>query len=206
MCSVKIKDALQLKNVVVVLDQALYAEAGNTLILYLKWECFIQSALCYLSWENNYKMLAWGTFVLSLERLWRDQFLGLLMDRGTTPPFDSISECMKPSSKCLIAMHAFTGCDTVNAFAGRGKITALQLVKLQKSYEEMFKQLGMEWVLSNELFQSLKQFTCKLYCSQTGSNNINEWRYRLFCKTKFGIFNDLKPAYMTFHCTYMYLT
>ena len=28
MCSVKIKDALQLKNVVVVLDQALYAEAG----------------------------------------------------------------------------------------------------------------------------------------------------------------------------------
>ena len=105
-------------------------------------------------------------------------------------PFDSISECMKPSSKCLIAMHAFTGCDTVNAFAGRGKITALQLVKLQKSYEEMFKQLGMEWVLSNELFQSHQQFTCKLYCSQTGSDNINEWKYRLFCKTKFGIFND----------------
>lgn len=45
MCSAKIKDALQLKNVVVVLDQALYAEAGDTLILYLKWECFIKSAL-----------------------------------------------------------------------------------------------------------------------------------------------------------------
>ena len=89
-----------------------------------------------------------------------------------------------------VGMHAFTGCDTVSAFAGRGKITALQLVKLQKSYEEMFKQLGMEWVLSNELFQSLQEFTCKLYCSQTGTDNINEWRYRLFCKTKFGIFND----------------
>ena len=83
--------------------------------------------------------------------------------------------------KCLIGMHAFTGCDTVSAFAERGKITALQLVKLQKSYEEMFKQLGMEWVLSNELFQSLQEFTCKLYCSQTGTDNINEWRYRLFC-------------------------
>ena len=101
MCSVKIKDALQLKNVVVVLDQALYAEAGNTLILYLKWECFIKSALCYLSWESTSKMLTWGTFVLSLERLWRDQFLGLLMDTGTTPPFDSISECMKPSRNLL---------------------------------------------------------------------------------------------------------
>ena len=29
--------------------------------------------------------------------------------------------------KCLIGMHAFTGCDTVSAFAGRGKITALRL-------------------------------------------------------------------------------
>ena len=31
--------------------------------------------------------------------------------------------------KCLIGMHAFTGCNTVSAFAGRGKITALRLVK-----------------------------------------------------------------------------
>ena len=31
--------------------------------------------------------------------------------------------------KCLIGMHAFTGCDTVSAFAGKGKITALRLVK-----------------------------------------------------------------------------
>ena len=31
--------------------------------------------------------------------------------------------------KCLIGMHAFTGCDTVSAFTGRGKITALRLDK-----------------------------------------------------------------------------
>ena len=83
--------------------------------------------------------------------------------------------------KCLIGMHGFTGCDNVSAFAGRGEITALRLVKQQKSYEEFFKQLGMEWVLSNELFQSLQEFTCKLYCSQPGTDNINEMRYRLFC-------------------------
>ncbi|CAH3115048.1 unnamed protein product, partial [Pocillopora meandrina] len=78
--------------------------------------------------------------------------------------------------KCLIGMHGFTGCDNVSAFAGRGEITALRLVKQQKSYEEFFKQLGMEWVLSNELFQSLQEFTCKLYCSQPGTDNINEMR------------------------------
>ena len=35
--------------------------------------------------------------------------------------------------KCLSGMHAFTGCDTVSAFTGRGKITALRLDKQQKA-------------------------------------------------------------------------
>jgi len=86
--------------------------------------------------------------------------------------------------KCVIGMHAFTSCDTVSAFAGREKITALRLVKQQTSYQGMFKQLGMEWVLSDMLFQSLQEFMCKLYCSQPGTDNINELRYRLFCAKK----------------------
>ena len=65
--------------------------------------------------------------------------------------------------KCPIGMHAFIGCDTVSAFAGREKIRALRLVKQQTSYQEMFKQLGMKWVLSDMLFQSLQEYTCKLY-------------------------------------------
>ena len=81
-------------------------------------------------------------------------------------------------------MHAFTGCDRVSAFAGKGKITALRLVKQHTSYQEMFKQLGMEWVLSHMLFQSLQEFTWKLYCSQPGTDNISELRYRLFCAKK----------------------
>jgi len=48
----------------------------------------------------------------------------------------------------------------------------------------MFKQLGMEWVLSDLLFQSLQEITCKLYCFQPGTDNINELRYRLFCVKK----------------------
>ena len=51
-------------------------------------------------------------------------------------------------------------------------------------HQELFKQLGMEWVLSDMLFQSLQEFTCKLYCSQPGTDNINELRYRLFCAKK----------------------
>ena len=95
--------------------------------------------------------------------------------------------------KCLIGIHAFTGCDTVSAFARRGKITALRLVKQHTSYQEMFKQLGMEWVLSDMLFQSLQAFTCKLYCSQPGTDNINELRYRLFCAKKGNIDSTQLP-------------
>ena len=95
--------------------------------------------------------------------------------------------------KCLIGMHTFTGCDTVSAFTGRGKITALRLVKQQTSYQEIFKQLGMEWVLSYMLFQSLQEFTCKLYCSQPRTDNINELRYRLFCAKKGNIDSTQLP-------------
>ena len=83
------------------------------------------------------------------------------MQTGTR--YVSVSSVVRDSGgelcKYLLGMHAFTGCDTLSAFAGRGKITALQLVKQQTSYQEMFKQLGIEWVLSNEPFQSLQEFT-----------------------------------------------
>ena len=35
---------------------------------------------------------------------------------------------------------------------------------------------GMEWGLSDIPFQSLQEFVCKLYCSQPGTDNINELR------------------------------
>jgi len=42
----------------------------------------------------------------------------------------------------LIGMHAFTGYDTINAFAGRGKMTALKQMKSDKAYQKAFTELG----------------------------------------------------------------
>ena len=44
----------------------------------------------------------------------------------------------------LLGMHAYTGCDTVTAFAGRGKIGALRIVKEQRSFQDMCDLLGVE--------------------------------------------------------------
>ena len=85
----------------------------------------------------------------------------------------------------LPGMHAYTGCDTVSAFAGRGKE--------QRSFQEMFDLLGMEWEYSYNLFQMLQNFTCRTYSSRPGTNSINELRYRLFCSKRYNNESDQLP-------------
>ena len=41
----------------------------------------------------------------------------------------------------LVGIHAYTGCDTVSAFAGRGKLTALKLIR-SEICQEIFHELG----------------------------------------------------------------
>ena len=80
----------------------------------------------------------------------------------------------------LIGMHAYTGCDTVSAFAGRGKLAALKLIKSQH-WQDVFHKLGQSWKLSTDLFRKLQAFTCKLYAPSTTTEDINTARYQLFC-------------------------
>ena len=60
-------------------------------------------------------------------------------------------------SDALLGMHAFTGWDTVSAFAGRGKIGCLEATdKSDKAYQEAFSELGRSWDVSDELFEKLQ--------------------------------------------------
>ncbi len=81
----------------------------------------------------------------------------------------------------LIGLHAFTGCDTVSAFAGRGKVSALKLMKKNTTFQETFHQLGQSWDLSPQLFQKLEEFTCRLYFASSCTDEVNVLRYQLFC-------------------------
>ena len=93
----------------------------------------------------------------------------------------------KDVCNALIGLHAFTGCDTVSAFAGRGKIAALKIIKTESKFQEVFNHLGQEWQISSDLIQSIETFTCLMYGCQKEKlpTNINEFRYQLFC-TKHG--------------------
>ena len=81
----------------------------------------------------------------------------------------------------LVGLHSFTGCDTVSAFAGRGKLTALKQLKTDRTHQEAFGQVGQSWDVSRQLFQKLQEITCRLYLPSTGTRTVNELRYQIFC-------------------------
>ena len=77
----------------------------------------------------------------------------------------------------LPGMHALTGCDTVSAFAGRSKVSALKVARLRPACRETLKQLGDSWDLSDALFKSLQGFTCLLYNSRSPTTDVNDLRF-----------------------------
>ena len=79
----------------------------------------------------------------------------------------------------LIGVHAFTGCDSVSAFAGKGKAKALKILKDDAEVKETFSRLGEEWQVSPDLFTRIEKFTCDLYSSR--ATEVNTARYNLFC-------------------------
>ena len=86
--------------------------------------------------------------------------------------------------RALVGLHSFTGCDTVRAFAGKGKISALKLMLANRNIQQMFTRVGEEWNLSEELMNELEAFTCLLYAPKGASTKVNDLRYTLFCTNK----------------------
>ena len=60
--------------------------------------------------------------------------------------------------RCLIGMHALTGCDIVSAFAGKGKSKALKMLMKKDTYVRAFRSICISWNVSDELFSSIENF------------------------------------------------
>ena len=45
----------------------------------------------------------------------------------------------------LVGLYAYTGCDTVSAFSGQGKIKAMKLMASAKVYADLFSEFGRTW-------------------------------------------------------------
>ncbi len=93
----------------------------------------------------------------------------------------------------LIGVHAFTGCDSVSAFAGRGKLTALKLVKGNRAFQESFKSLGTSWDVSDEIYSNMELFVCRMYAPSSSVCDVNDLRYLLFCTKRGEVESSLLP-------------
>ena len=78
----------------------------------------------------------------------------------------------------LVALHAFTGCDTTSAFVRRGKVKPLTLLKKHPEFLSTFHALGSRVDIEDRVFKDLEKFTCLMYGSKLG--DINSLRYEKF--------------------------
>ena len=86
--------------------------------------------------------------------------------------------------KALIGLHAFTGCDSVSALAGKGKASALKILRSNKEVQNTFAEVGIEWDLSPSLMARLETFTCLWYALKSNTTDVNALRYNMFCSKK----------------------
>ena len=84
-----------------------------------------------------------------------------------------------PTSVAIPGLHAFTGCDSVSSFSGKGKLSVFKLMKKDEEYRKAFEQIGQTLDIPEETQETLERFVCQLYGSKT--NNISDLRYLMFC-------------------------
>ena len=63
----------------------------------------------------------------------------------------------------LLGLHAFSGCDTVSAFKGKGKIKPMKLLLKSPSFCQVLAQLGEQWDVTDELISGMKKCVCAVY-------------------------------------------
>ena len=63
----------------------------------------------------------------------------------------------------ILGLHAFTGCDSVSAFAGKGKSKAIKILITSDEYIDLFKNFGQQWQVNKDEMAALECFTCELY-------------------------------------------
>ena len=97
-------------------------------------------------------------------------------------PFHEIVRGLDPvMCKTLPVFHAFTGCDTVSAFGGRGEKTAWNVWKVFPDVTEALEDLMlMEDNISDLSLSSLERFVVLLYDWTSDLLTVNDARKQLF--------------------------
>ena len=83
----------------------------------------------------------------------------------------------------LLPFHTLLGCDSTSAFRDRGRQKGFQL--LRSSTEKYMEKglLGDSRQLDDKVTDCCEEFICRLYQTNSDITDVNQLRYKMFCKT-----------------------
>lgn len=99
-------------------------------------------------------------------------------------PAHLIAEKIGPEKALALQFfHAFTGCDTTSAFAGKGKKTAWDVWTVCPNITPVFACLS-RWPteVTDDMLQDIERYVVLLYCRTSVSTEVNDARKELFSK------------------------
>jgi len=76
----------------------------------------------------------------------------------------------------LLGLHGFTGCDTVSAFHGKGKLLPLRTLLKAPKFIPILGKLGDDWKISEEVVDNLETFVCAMYGANNRTTKVDDLR------------------------------
>lgn len=143
--------------------------------------------------DSDVVVLALSAFhSINVTELW--VFFGVGKHKRYIPIHQLAENLGLQTCQALPFWHAFTGCDTTSAFAGRGKKTAWDVWRAFPEVTATFISLSM---CPNELTENhmamLERYTVLMYDRTSSSKTVNECRQMLFTK-KNRLIDNLPPT------------
>ena len=118
---------------------------------------------------------------IGIEKLWIS--FGQGDNHRWIPVHDICQEIGMEKSKGILFFHAFTGCDVVSAFRGKGKKAAWQTWNVYPEASEVFKKLSMyPPIIGDEEQKVLEKFVITMYDRSSDSQDINAVRLDMFAR------------------------
>ena len=98
-------------------------------------------------------------------------------------PVHDLYYSLAEKSKGMLFFHAFTGCDIVSAFRGKGKKSAWQTWNVCNEITENFRKLShYPPVVDDEDLQILEKFVVIMYDRSSSAECVNDARLDLFAR------------------------
>ena len=118
---------------------------------------------------------------LSIQELWVDFGVG---KHTRCIPAHKIAQDLGPDTcEALPFFHSITGCDTVSAFAGRGKKTAFEAWRAYPDITTVFRTLSKTPTsVTEQQIKSLQRFVVLMYSRTSSLSSVNEARQALFAQ------------------------